>query len=245
MHRFVHSLFEAEPTSGYLDRFGWLLTLTYLTIAGQMLVNFDAQATAFGNEIGMAIAQTIATAMMLLAVQACGVRRRWRVAISLLALLGLAARLILVAAEIFSEQRLLVRSVEAPWGTAVLMLLTFGFVCYRLSRHRQVTSATLLAAITAYLLIPLVFYYVFLILDGVQPQHFFGKPQPGPEFMYFSLTTVTTLGYGDPSPVTDLGQLLATSEALIGQLYLVVVVALIVGLMTTRWHRTDEGNLAQ
>ena len=63
--------------------------------------------------------------------------------------------------------------------------------------------------------------------------------------MYFSLTTVTTLGYGDPSPVTDLGQLLATSEALIGQLYLVVVVALIVGLMTTRWHRTDEGNLAQ
>lgn len=240
MRRFVHGLFEAEPTSRYVDRFGWLLALTYLTIAGQMLVNFDARVTAFGEEIGMAIAQTIATAMLMLAVQACGVRRRWRVVISALALLGLAARLVLVAAEILADQQLVMRSVEAPWGTAILMLLTFGFVCYRLSRHRRVTSATLLAAITAYLLIPLVFYYVFLILDDVQPQHFFGTAQPGPEFMYFSLTTVTTLGYGDPSPVTDLGQLLATSEALVGQLYLVVVVALIVGLMTTRWHRSDE-----
>lgn len=240
MRRLVHGLFEAEPTSRYVDRFGWLLALTYLTIAGQMLVNFDAQVTAFGEEIGMAIAQTIATAMLMLAVQACGVRRRWRVVISALALLGLAARLVLVAAEILADQQLVMRSVEAPWGTAILMLLTFGFVCYRLSRHRRVTSATLLAAITAYLLIPLVFYYVFLILDDVQPQHFFGTAQPGPEFMYFSLTTVTTLGYGDPSPVTDLGQLLATSEALVGQLYLVVVVALIVGLMTTRWHRSDE-----
>jgi voltage-gated potassium channel Kch len=49
-------------------------------------------------------------------------------------------------------------------------------------------------------------------------------------FMYFSLVTVTTLGYGDLSPVTDWARLLATTEAVIGQVYLVTVVAMLVGL---------------
>lgn len=235
MRRFVHALFEPDPASRYLDRFGWLLTLTYLTIAAQMLVDFDARLAAIGQEVGVTLAQAVATAMLLLAVRACGVRRSWRTGITVFALLGLGARVLLLLIQAVTGTPETQQPVAAPWGAAVLMLLTFGFVVYRLSRHRQVTSATLLGAITAYLLIPLVFYYVFIILDDVQAPRFFGSLQPAPEFMYFSLTTVTTLGYGDPSPVTDLGQLFATTEALIGQLYLVVVVALIVGLMTSRW----------
>lgn len=235
-----HRVFETEPTSRYLDRFGWLLILTYLTIAAQMLVNVDERTTGLTQDVGITAAQAVATGMLILAVHACGVRRSWRTGITVVALLGLTARVLIMIGRLTSDKQETVPPVAAPWGAAILMLLTFGFVVYRLSRHRQVRSATLLGAITAYLLIPLFFYYVFLILDVMQAEHFFGRPEPGPEFMYFSLTTVTTLGYGDPSPVTDLGQLLATTEALIGQLYLVVVVALIVGLMTTRWHNTDE-----
>ena len=48
------------------------------------------------------------------------------------------------------------------------------------------------------------------------------------DFVYFSFATLTTVGYGDLTAATDLGRSLAITEALIGQIYLVTVVALIV-----------------
>jgi len=46
--------------------------------------------------------------------------------------------------------------------------------------------------------------------------------------LYFSFVTLATLGYGDYSPTGDVGHMLAVLEALIGQLYLVTVVAIVV-----------------
>ena len=54
------------------------------------------------------------------------------------------------------------------------------------------------------------------------------RPTP-PNFLYFSFATITTVGYGDLTAATDLGRSLAIAEALIGQIYLVTVVAAIVG----------------
>jgi voltage-gated potassium channel Kch len=57
------------------------------------------------------------------------------------------------------------------------------------------------------------------------------RSEPVPErsdFLYFSYITLSTVGYGDLVPATDLGRMLAVSEALVGQIYLVTVVALIV-----------------
>jgi voltage-gated potassium channel Kch len=48
--------------------------------------------------------------------------------------------------------------------------------------------------------------------------------------MYFSYTTLTTLGYGDIVPVSQIARTLATLEAITGQLYLAVLVARLVGL---------------
>ena len=50
--------------------------------------------------------------------------------------------------------------------------------------------------------------------------------------MYFSLVTITTVGYGDFSPAGVIGRAAAGLEAIIGQVYLVVVVAYIVALFT-------------
>ena len=52
-----------------------------------------------------------------------------------------------------------------------------------------------------------------------------------PNFLYFSFITQTTVGYGDFSAATDLGRTLAVLDALLGQLYLVTVLALLVGRM--------------
>ena len=54
--------------------------------------------------------------------------------------------------------------------------------------------------------------------------------QPTTSFMYFSLVTITTLGYGDLSPAHEVGKFLATAEAVIGQVFLVTVVARLVSL---------------
>jgi uncharacterized membrane protein len=51
----------------------------------------------------------------------------------------------------------------------------------------------------------------------------------GTDYLYFSFVTLTTVGYGDLVARGSLGRMLAVSEALLGQLYLVTVVALLVG----------------
>ena len=49
-------------------------------------------------------------------------------------------------------------------------------------------------------------------------------------FQYYSFVTITTLGYGDIAPITDVAKAFFVQEALIGQLYLVVAVAWLVGM---------------
>jgi len=56
--------------------------------------------------------------------------------------------------------------------------------------------------------------------------------------MYFSLVTVTTLGYGDLAAATNLGRLLSTTGAVIGQVYLVTFVAMLVALLAQSWRST-------
>jgi len=54
------------------------------------------------------------------------------------------------------------------------------------------------------------------------------------ERVYFSYATLATLGYGDFTPADTTGQMLAVSEALLGQIYLVTVVALVIGRLRPR-----------
>jgi len=56
-------------------------------------------------------------------------------------------------------------------------------------------------------------------------------------FEYFSFVTITTLGYGDITPLTDKASVLAFFEAVIGQIYLVVLVAWLVGMHVSRRAR--------
>ena len=53
-------------------------------------------------------------------------------------------------------------------------------------------------------------------------------------FQYFSFVTITTLGYGDITPVTEVAKAITTLEAIVGQIYLVVVVAWLVGMHVSR-----------
>lgn len=235
----LHSVIDPQSASRHLDRFGWLLILTYLSIAGHMLVDFEEQFSPQAQQVGLLFAQALATGMLLIALGACGVARPWRRAMTVLALIALGARTVITIAQLLGVVTIPAKA-AAPWAAFVVTAVTFLLVCMRLTQHRGIAGSTLIGAVTAYLLIPVAFYYAFRIAGALQGQPFFGEPAPSSEYMFFSISTLTTLGYGEPSPATDLGQLLATSEALFGQLYLVVVVALIVGLLTSGWGRRRQ-----
>ena len=99
-----------------------------------------------------------------------------------------------------------------------------------------VTLTTMFAVLCIYLLLGMGYAYVFGIAGVIENTDFFaaGQAENQSNFLYFSFTTLTTTGYGDFTAGTDLGRSLAITEALTGQIYLVTVVALIVGNMGRR-----------
>jgi len=129
-------------------------------------------------------------------------------------------------------------------GTALTLLLVAGtivLVLGRVGRSPRITLATISAALSVYLLVGVGYADVFGLIGAVRAPFFAGGgPERPVDYLYFSLITITTTGYGDLTPRGDLGRMTAASEAVIGQLYLVTVVAMTVAnLGRARRHRED------
>jgi hypothetical protein len=99
-----------------------------------------------------------------------------------------------------------------------------------------VTMHTMFGVLCIYLLIGMLFAYAYGLVGDAQSEPFFnsGIAPDISDYLYFSFATITTVGYGDLSAATDLGRSVAIAEALIGQIYLVTVVAVIVGNLSRR-----------
>jgi hypothetical protein len=100
---------------------------------------------------------------------------------------------------------------------------------------QQNVSADLIAgAIVAYLLMAVMWSLLYNVLEAAHPGSFKfpeGTIQlRGEMSVYFSLVTITTVGYGDITPVTRVARAFANLEAVVGQLYLVILVSWLVGM---------------
>jgi hypothetical protein len=99
----------------------------------------------------------------------------------------------------------------------------------------EVTLETMFGVLCLYLLIGLLFASAFTVTQELSGDNFFTTVHGGrDDFLYFSYTTLSTVGYGDLVAASDLGRSLAVTEALVGQLYLVTVVAVIVSNLRPR-----------
>jgi len=104
--------------------------------------------------------------------------------------------------------------------------------------HREVTRETMYGVLCIYLLIGMVFGAMFGVAQSLSNDDFFVDVRGDTaDFLYFSFSTLTTTGYGDLIAATSLGRSMSITEALIGQIYLVTVVALIVGNVQTAARR--------
>jgi voltage-gated potassium channel len=114
---------------------------------------------------------------------------------------------------------------------AIVLGLSVILVMRRLSKQDVVTLSTVLGAILAYALFAFMCASVFNAVDLATSLTFFSEPGivPG-DYVYFSFVTLTTLGFGDLTPATDLAKRLVVMEAFIGQVFLVVLVARLVSL---------------
>jgi uncharacterized protein (DUF983 family) len=224
-----------DDRSPHVDHFGALLALTAVTLVTLSLTGLGRPGAGVGGLVGTTLTTVIVGATLLLALRASGVARGWmRAADTLVGLMALLALLAVVVTVVLPGAEVEVTFAPDLW--VVLSVLAPVVIVRRLLRHREVTMRTLQGAISAYLLIPVAFQFVFHAADAAIPGGFFGAPRPPTAFMYFSLTTVTTVGYGDLAPAADVGRLLATVEALVGQVFLVTFVALLVGLLGERWR---------
>ena len=98
-------------------------------------------------------------------------------------------------------------------------------------RARQgVTLEAVFGVLCVYLLIGMLFAFVYGSIDRLGGSPFFagGQPASVADCLYYSFTTLTTVGYGDLTAHSNLGHTLSVSEALVGQIYLVTIVSLIV-----------------
>ncbi len=222
----------------YVDRFGVLLVVTVLSIVGLSL--FDIVGTGpdtTSNEIGALAASWVVAATLLIALRASGLSRRRQRVVDIAVGIGLAGVTLVTIAALAGAP--IIQRYNPVGLIALLSVVVPIVVVRRLLRHNRVTSATLLGAIAAYLLIPVAYFHVFLAINDWGSTPFFGQEQPSQSYMYFSLVTLTTVGYGDLAAVTDLGRLAASSLAVVGQVYLVVFVAMIVGLRAQEWRRSS------
>ena len=132
-----------------------------------------------------------------------------------------------------------------PWG-AVVGGIFYAFVCSAIVRylstyHDEVTADTVFGVMSLYLLVGIIFTNVYVILEEVHPGSLYVSEAQNPdgilqpiEMLYFSFVTLTTLGYGDITPVTAQARSVAIIEAIFGVLFMAVVLGRVVGIYTAK-----------
>jgi len=115
---------------------------------------------------------------------------------------------------------------------ALLVTATLPVTLVRVLRHGRVTHQTVAGALCTYVLLGLLFAFLFLAVADLRNDPFFAQAgaHQQSEYLYFSFVTLTTLGFGDLSPAVGLPQALVALEALLGQVFLVTLVARLVTL---------------
>ncbi len=108
----------------------------------------------------------------------------------------------------------------------------------------RVSRDVIAAAVVVYLFVALFFSKFYLILELTYPGSFSVAHEvlikdPG-ILRYFSMVTISTLGYGDVSPISSQARSIAGVEALVGQIYLAVLIARLVSMHGVESFRHDK-----
>ena len=210
----------ADKPPRFADSYGLVLVL--------LIASYFVMAVAGDFPYGRMLALVVLAATTWLALRASQVERRLlRYAVAIIPV----ATFVAIALSAFGSENLS-RAVAGAL-TALLVIVAPVAIVKRLATHPVVNLNTFYGAICVYLLIAMFFASLFALASVLSGDAFFAQlppPQkPGTiDYLYFSLTTITTVGYGDLTAGGSVGRMLAVLEAILGQLYLITVVSLVV-----------------
>jgi hypothetical protein len=200
------------------------LALTVVILAGAVAPNL----------VGIVQVSDLVIAGLILAALFETVRARRNVVIGLL--IGMPAIFVRVVASVRPDSQAQ-NSLVLILSAAVIGYLIWNILHDIVGSNRS-TSERIFGALCAYIFIGMLFALLYARLEFQDPNEFAFSVSSNaivesaasessllPLFTYYSFVTLTTLGYGDITPVSDAARTLAWMEALIGQLYLAVMVA--------------------
>lgn len=122
----------------------------------------------------------------------------------------------------------------------LLLAYTLTIILLHLFSEDKITGDMIIGAICAYFLMGLVWSLAYSTLEFFQPGSF-QMPQgeiTQATFTYYSYVTLTTLGYGEITPISTPARSFAILEAMMGQLYLAVLIARLVGIHIAQSSRS-------
>ncbi len=133
---------------------------------------------------------------------------------------------------------------SGAWSVAIILVIALVLLA-QVFRAGPVTSYRLQGAIAVYLLFGVGWAHAYHLTGLLHPGSFntpAGEIPSVLDWVYFSFVTLTTVGYGDITPVRPIARTLAMGEALTGQLYLAVLIARLVAMEVVSWQSKANQN---
>lgn len=226
-----HDLDRRADETGiqFLERIGDAYGLVLVLILTTFVVSVTLPPTGWGGRV---VAVAFAGTTAVIGLTSSNVRPR-RAALA--AALAVGAVMAAIVARIVDWDALLG---VAFLVDGILLCVATVTILRRVVGATVVDFRTILGAISVFTMLGLLFGYLFLALGRIKSGDVFtGVTHAAPrDYMFFSYTTLTTTGYGNLVPAGDIGQILAVFEMLVGQIFLVTLVARLVSL----WRPSAE-----
>lgn len=201
----------------------------HLTVALVVLLFSIALADQFASAAAQFIVQAVTLVTLTVAVWSIHVKRSWY-----RTRLGFIAAIFIIAVL-----GVFLNKAGLHYAYLVIMLVFFGLTAGLAARQVLFTGAIdgnkILGAICIYLLLGLIWAVAYLLIAQIIPNAFNGQTAVPwydnfPDFVYFSFVSLTTLGFGDISPAVPVTRFLVYMEAVVGQFYIAILVASLVGV---------------
>ncbi|MEM7009351.1 MAG: potassium channel family protein [Thermodesulfobacteriota bacterium] len=155
--------------------------------------------------------------------------------------------LIVLGLPWFLSEWIYTRSSETIFVSILFFLFIIGTMIDHILHTKKVSADTLYAAVCVFLLLGLLWASIYNYLEYISPGIIFltnntdvVNTLTSNEYIYYSYTTLTTLGYGDITSLSPLGRMISVLEAITGQLFLAFLVARLVAIYTANAMRDQS-----
>ncbi|MCE2613260.1 potassium channel family protein [Flavobacteriaceae bacterium D16] len=142
------------------------------------------------------------------------------------------------------------------FAQSAIYFLFYGFVCYEIIqqvwRAQLVNKNVIIGLMSGYISLGLLAFFMFLAIETAAPGSFRGIQQIGTSgegiidgIVYYSYITLLTIGYGDIVPVTSLARKASILTGLMGQFYMVIITAIVVGKFINQLNQNSGGQTSE